>query len=148
MDGKIDEVAELECASIVSEEEKEPEIEGYNAKPKTPIPDTDVKIKTGRRPRYDKDLMRQAFKDGESTEQIAKKFRLTTATVYQIKSKMKKAGELDDEEETPDLPVDNHPNARVKRMVADGETDQAIYNVMHNFMTDEQFRKAIEEARS
>lgn len=117
---------------------------------KEELPDNIAKLKkhTGRKASYDKDAVKKDIKAGIKPGDIATKYGITAATVYQIKSKMKNEEDEEEQPESDDVPVDNHPKARVKRMVAAGETDQAIYNVMHDFMTDEQFREAIAEARS
>lgn len=136
------------------EEEKEPEIEGYNTEPKRPIPDIKEvfqkkkKLESkGRQAAWDKDEAKAMIRANTPAGEIAKKVGTSVGNIYQLKLAMKKKGELKDEEEE-DIEVDNHPKSRVKRMVDAGETDQAIYNVMHDFMTDEQFREAIAEARS
>lgn len=96
---------------------------------------------------YDKEAVKADIKAGKlSTKDIAYTHGITDGMVYQIKSQMKKAGELDGDKPKVQSVTSNED--RVKNMVRDGDSDAEIYAVMHDFMTDAEFRVAIDKARN
>jgi len=145
------------------EVEEEPEIEGYNAPIKGSM-GTLPKERFGFEPKaaqaakpkseegFDVQAVKVAIKGGNKPKDIAELYGISTQTVYQLKSKMKKEGELGDEsqedssEEKKPHVIPTHAQ-KIKYMVNAGESDATIYAAMHDLMTDAEFREALATAR-
>jgi len=148
-DQAIDLMLQIQAMPEETEEEEIEEVEEEipTEEPKQVVKKAEKK-NMGRQANYDKEAVKVDIQNGIRPSDIANTHGVPVGTVYQLKSQMKKDGELLEVTEQKEDVVDNHPKSRVKRMVKSGDTDTEIYNAMHDFMTDIELREAIEEARA
>lgn len=150
-DGEATNVLELSDPLTVTEEEDEEESEEEEPAPPAPKKVTEPKPRGGRTATYDKDEVKDAIRDGMKPAAVADKYNISVGTVYQLKSEMKKNGELDqdgpNEDEEEEAVHDDPFVARMIKYLREGRTDQEIYNFMHDAITDEQFRQKLEIAK-
>lgn len=128
---------EEESEEEEEEEESEPEIEEETPKPAR-----------GKQKDWDMEKAKELINEGKKPAAIAAEVEASIGSIYQLKSQMKKDGELGEPApKVENKPVKSHQE-QIVDMVAEGKSDTDIYNKMHDLMTAGEMRTAIEHARS
>lgn len=97
---------------------------------------------------WDKDRAKLEIKLGHmKPKQIAEECGTTVGNIYQLKSQMKKDGELDEKVDSNDPPVAEVLQNRITDMVNSGMEYQEIYNKMHDSMSEREIQEAFSYAQ-
>ena len=127
--------------------DEDAEITSTETVPVAPVRKTEKKK---RESHYNREAVKAAILRGDKPAKIAKENDTSVGTIYQIKSEMKKAGELEADAPSKGHEVQLHPDQFVAKMILmlrEGKSDQEIYESMYMSITDAQYREKLEIAK-